>query len=215
MRSADGPERGRGEGREAPWTPARVEGKPRVAHRRSVTTSAQAAHPSPVCEHAVSLAPLRRLPHRTRFAGLRRGPPFALSRREQRAKLRSARKGYALRGGTFSTRRKYPKTRQRGGISISPLFENTPLKRPNTRGAAAPLIGSNPPGKRLRAGRGNETCKSLRRTDNTTPLGERRGVSGGNWFPPEGAARSRQATHAPQSMSAPRGPPYWMYPPEE
>ena len=62
--------------------------------------------------------------------------------------------GKALRGGTFCSCRKYPKTRLGGGISISPLLRTTPLKRPNTRGAEAPLIGCIP--------RGNETCKPLR-----------------------------------------------------
>ena len=35
------------------------------------------------------------------------------------------------------------------------------------------------------------------------PLGERRGASGGNWFPPGRRGSEPQATHAPQSMSAP------------
>ena len=144
MRSGDGPERGRGEGREAAWTPARVEGKPRVAHRRSVTTSAQAAHPSPVCEHAVSLAPLRHLrakcrrcaavalrnapagavlppPNPLRWASA--GTPYALSRREQRAKTRSTRKGHAAsvrrqsRQRLRSTRKGHAASPRRGEVT--------------------------------------------------------------------------------------------------
>ena len=34
---------------------------------------------------------------------------------------------------------------------------------------------------------GNEACKSLRCFERLIPLGERRGASGGNWFPLEGA----------------------------
>ena len=92
MRSADGPERGRAQGCGAPRRPARVEGKPRVAHRRSVTMQKR--------EGAV---------------------PFCSCRKE-------------------------PKTRLSGGISISPRLRTTPLKRPNIKGAAAPLIGSIPRG---------------------------------------------------------------------
>ena len=42
------------------------------------------------------------------------------------------------------------------------------------------------------------------------PLGERRGASGGNWFPPGRRGSEPQATHAPQSMSAPCVP---LFPP--
>ena len=52
-------------------------------------------------------------------------------------------------GGTFlPVEKSTQKTRQRVGISISPLFGNTPFKRPDQRGAAAPLSGRIPPGTR-------------------------------------------------------------------
>ena len=42
------------------------------------------------------------------------------------------------------------------------------------------------------------------------PLGERRGASGGNWFPP--GRRGAEGMDIPQNVPAP-WPPYWKYPP--
>ena len=86
-------------------------------------------------------------------------------------RARSTRKGYAAsvrRQSRQRLRRKEPKTRLGGGISISPLLRTTPLKRPSTRGAAAPLIGCIPQGRgpmrTVRpAGRLSERNRRLRR----------------------------------------------------
>ena len=51
-------------------------------------------------------------------------------------------------GGPFLLVQKGTKDTPKRGDFDFPLFGNTLLKRPNTRGAAAPLIGSNPPGER-------------------------------------------------------------------
>ena len=44
--------------------------------------------------------------------------------------------------------RKYAKNSQGEGVSTPPPLDKPHPQRPNTRGAAAPLIGSNPPGER-------------------------------------------------------------------
>ena len=146
MRSADGLKRGRAQGRTAARRPARVGRKPRVAHRRSVTTASQTSYPSSPRKRGASLIALLRLsPTEPAYPqGARRirkaaepltaaqvlgfgGAPLdaeACCTRRGRCPHRPCWRG-TLRGVTFCSPRKSPKRRSGGGFRIPPP-ENYP-----------------------------------------------------------------------------------------